>query len=151
MGFLPSCNCVSTTVWMHHLDAKEMYWQNKIDGKCAGLLRAVWNNFWERHTKKHQLYDPLPPISHSIYVKRIIHTGHCWWSIDEFIHKRRSPMDSNTRTHQGWPTSKDLRTSNLCRHWMQSRGPEKSDGWQWRMARKKERKGGEREREKERE
>ena len=25
IGFLPSCGCINTTVWMHHLDAHEMH------------------------------------------------------------------------------------------------------------------------------
>ena len=42
-------------------------------------------------------------------------------------------MDSFTCTHQCWPTSKNLRSSALCRHWMPFRGLTEAmgekDGW----------------------
>ena len=41
LRFLPVCGCVSTTVWMHHLDANEMH------GEKAGWelhKNATW--FW---------------------------------------------------------------------------------------------------------
>ena len=36
MGFLPSCDCVNTTVWVHYLDS------NKMNGEKAR---------WELHKK----------------------------------------------------------------------------------------------------
>ena len=50
--------------------------------------------------------------------------------------KTRSLIDSYTRTHQYRLTSNDLHISALCGHWMQSRGPAKSD-----VRRKKEHQG----------
>ena len=34
---------------------------------------------------RHQLYGHLPPITKTIQVRRIRHTGHCWRSKDELI------------------------------------------------------------------
>ena len=41
-------------------------------------------------------------------------------------HKQHFLMVSYTSTHQYWLTSNDLHASDLCRHWMVSRGPARS-------------------------
>ena len=72
-----------------------------------------------------------------------IHTKCLYKNIQAFSYheveqsrKRCSPKDSNVWTHQCWPTIKDLYTSALCEHWMQSRRPTRNDGWLGRIARK---------------
>ena len=37
MGFLPSCGYVSTTVWMHHMDANETHGE-KATQECYVLF-----------------------------------------------------------------------------------------------------------------
>ena len=47
MRFLPLCGCVSTTVWLHHLNSNEMVWEKARDelhkkAEDAALL-AGWS------------------------------------------------------------------------------------------------------------
>ena len=39
-GFLPSCGCVSTTVWMH-------YMEKKLDGNYKRMLHTILNISWK--------------------------------------------------------------------------------------------------------
>ena len=49
------------------------------------MLRAILNKSWRQHPSRHQLYGHLPPITKTIQVRRIRHTGHCWRRRDELI------------------------------------------------------------------
>ena len=67
------------------------------------------------------------------------HTNHsskmnkaCWALLENQgqTHKWCFPMESNIWTHSCWPTSKNLHSSPLCRHRIQSRWFIKNDDWQ---------------------
>ena len=55
------------------------------------------------------------------------HGEHCLGSKDKL--KQYSLMETNTWMHQCWPTGKELNIFVLCRHWMQFRGPARTDVW----------------------
>ena len=59
--------------------------ENKLDGSCTRILRAVLNKTWKQHPTRKQLYGHLPRISQAIRVRRTKHAGHCWRSKDELI------------------------------------------------------------------
>ena len=59
--------------------------EKKLDGNYTRMLRAILNKSWRQHPTRHQLYGHLPPITKTIQVRRIRHTGHCWRSKDEHI------------------------------------------------------------------
>ena len=66
-----------------------------------------------------------PPISQTIQVGRSKHVSHRERNKDALT---KSLMDSYAWSRLGGSTSKDLRTTATCRHWMQSRGPTRGDG-----------------------
>ena len=59
--------------------------ERKLDGNYTRMLRAILNKSWRQHPTRHQLYDHLPPITKTIYVRRTRNAGHCWRSRDELI------------------------------------------------------------------
>ena len=59
--------------------------EKKIDVSYTKMIRAVLIKSWNQHPTKHQLYGHLPPISQTIQVRRVRHSGHCWRSQDELI------------------------------------------------------------------
>ena len=59
--------------------------EKKLDGNYTRMLRAILNKSWRQHPTRHQLYGHLPPITKTIQVRRIRHTGHCWRSRDQLI------------------------------------------------------------------
>ena len=129
MWILLSCSHVSTIVWLQHLDF------NRVPGEKAR---------WELHKDAvccfEQILETTPnktptPTPHLNYLSKIDKT--CWILLERQRQscERHSPVDSYTWTHHCWPISKDLRSSALCRHWMLSRGPTKSEGWEGQMAR----------------
>ena len=103
MRILPSCSCVSTTVWKHHLNSNEKH-EEKAWWK---LLQECYQHFWTdpgtSTPQNSSCTDTLPPISQTIQGRWTWHTGHCWRSKDQL-----------TRwMHQSWLTSMDLETSAL--------------------------------------
>ena len=59
--------------------------EKTIDGTYTRMLRAVLNVSWKSHPTKARLYGPLPPVSHTIRVRRLTFAGHCWRSKDEIV------------------------------------------------------------------
>ena len=59
--------------------------ENKLDGTCMKMLRAIWNKTWKQHPTRKQLYGHLPHITQIIRVRRTRCAGHCWRSRDELI------------------------------------------------------------------
>ena len=59
--------------------------ENKLDGNCTRMLRAVLNISWQRHPTKDYLYGQLSPISHTIRERRTRFAGHCWRSKTEIV------------------------------------------------------------------
>ena len=57
--------------------------EKKLNGNYTRMLRAILNKSWWQHSKRHQLYGHLPPITKTIKVRRTRHAGHCWRSRDE--------------------------------------------------------------------
>ena len=53
MGYLPSCDCVSTTVWLHYQDSNETPRKKKtLDGNYTRILRAISNKTWKQKPTK---------------------------------------------------------------------------------------------------
>ena len=59
--------------------------EKKLNGNYTRMLRAILNKSWRQHPTRHKLYGHLPPITKTIQVRRIRHTGHCWRRRDELI------------------------------------------------------------------
>ena len=59
--------------------------EKKLDGNYTRMLRATLNKSWRQHSKRHQLYGHLPPITKTIQIRRTRQAGHCWRSNDELI------------------------------------------------------------------
>ena len=59
--------------------------EKKLDGNYTRMLRAILNKYWRQNPTKQQLYDPLPPITKTIKIRRTRHAGHCWRNRDELI------------------------------------------------------------------
>ena len=59
--------------------------EKTIDGTYTRMLRAVLNVSWKSHPTKARLYGPLPPVSHTIRLRRLTFAGHCWRSKDEIV------------------------------------------------------------------
>ena len=60
-------------------------WKKKLNGNCKRILRAILNKSWKQHPTKQQLYSQLLPISKTIEIRRIRHTGHCWRNRGDLI------------------------------------------------------------------
>ena len=108
-GFLPSCICVGTTVWMYHLDSNEIHGE-KAKWNFTRILRAVLNKSWKQHSTE-QLYGHLPLIWETLRWVRMN-------SYDLLLH-----MDT--------PVLAD----HICWLWIQSRRLTRGDRW---MARESE-------------
>ena len=70
MGILPSCSCVSTTVWLHHLDfskipGEKARWELHKDPICC------FEQILEAAPPPKRLYSHLPPITQTIQVRRV--------------------------------------------------------------------------------
>ena len=50
MGLLPSCGCVSTTVWLHHLDSNETLWE-KLDGSYTRIFQTNLGNNTQQNSR----------------------------------------------------------------------------------------------------
>ena len=81
--------------------------EKKLDGNYARMLHAILNKSWRQHPTRHQLYDHLPPITKTIQVRRIRHSGHCWRSRGR-THKRCTLMDPHT-----WPCKSRTTSTNI--------------------------------------
>ena len=121
--FLLICNCVSTTVLMHHNTNRTH------GGKARWELHknATLNiSCLKQHPTKQQLYGCSCPISQTSQVRRTRHVGHCCRRRNSNLHL----MNSYVWMCQCWQSSKDLQMSVLCGHWMQSIEPARYDGWE---------------------
>ena len=53
MEFLPSCSCVGTIVWLHHLDfIKTKHLEKKLDGNYTKMLCALLDTSWKKYSTK---------------------------------------------------------------------------------------------------
>ena len=94
--------------------------QKNLDWHYIIMLCPFLNKSMKPHLTKQQVYVHLPPISWIIQskIKKI-----CRAQLENQrqTHKQYSTMDSYTWIHQCWPIGKDLHTSALCGHRMQSK------------------------------
>ena len=44
--------------------------KKKLDGNYTRMLRAILNKPWQQHPTRHQLYEPLSPVTKTIQVRR---------------------------------------------------------------------------------
>ena len=92
--------------------------KKKLDNYTR-MLHAALNRTWIQHPTKQMLYGHPPPILQTIKVRQTRHARHCCWSKD----KLKSDVLLWTSTHE----HANVVQQALCRHWMQSRGPSRSD------------------------
>ena len=79
------------------------------------MLRALLIKVWKLHPTKQQLYGHLPHILQAIQERQARLAGHRRAKLGR-AHEQRSLLDSDSRTHQCWPTHKNLYSSALCKH-----------------------------------
>ena len=86
MGFLPSCCCVNTSVWIHYLNANETHgkkagWKQHVNAMCSikVILEATPN-------KTATVVTCLPSYKPSNYEQDMLEKS-------GGIHKKRSLMD----------------------------------------------------------
>ena len=100
MGFLPSCGCVKTTVWMQ-------YMKKKLDGNYTRMQRDILRKSWKQHsTKQRSLTSHLK--SHPSKTNKTCGTQlekqkrtHKWRSSIDPIQGRNSVgRQSRTYSHQ---------------------------------------------------
>ena len=106
MRIIPSCSCVSTIVWQHHLNSirEKARWRT-TQGCCV----LFWSNFGS-HTRQKNV-RPLIPITQTMKVRRAWHGGY-WWRSKKELTCDVLQMDTRKR-----------RKSALSGYWMSS------DGW----------------------
>ena len=77
MRFPPSCSCIHTTIWMHHMDGNKMH------------REKAW---WELHKNAMSYFEQILEvltqqnnISKTIQERQTRHAEHCWRNKDELI------------------------------------------------------------------
>ena len=82
----------------------------KKDGNCTRMVQAVLNKSKKQLPTKQQLYGHLPPISRTIQIRQIRHTGQCWRCKDGLIN------DVLPWTLSHWRASRTIRIyqQQLC-------------------------------------
>ena len=65
---LPSCDCISSTVGMHHMDINETHGE-KARGELHKNATCSLEQVLEAEPNKQQLYGCLPPTSQAIQVR----------------------------------------------------------------------------------
>ena len=77
--------------------------EKKLNGNDTRMPRAILNESWRQHPSKQQLYGHLPPITHTIKLRRIRHAVPCWRSKDELISDILLWTLSHGRKKAWWP------------------------------------------------
>ena len=78
----------------------------RILGVALRTCQKLWtilNKSWRQHSKRHELYGHLPPITKTIQVRRTRHARHCWRSRDELISDVLLWTPSHGRAKAGRP------------------------------------------------
>ena len=101
--------------------------EKKLDGNYARMLRTILNKSWRQHPTRHQLYGHLPPITKTIQVRWIRHTG--LLEKQGRAHKWCTPMDPHIWPDKSRTTSSNIHTAAMWRYRM----------WSWRPTRGDER------------
>ena len=104
MRFLPSCNCVHTTIWMNHIDTKKTFSKKsrwELDKNFACCLEQVLG------VVLHKTASVQPFASHNInHPSKTNKT--CRAQLEKQGRTHNSLMDSCTCTCQYWVTNKGL-------------------------------------------
>ena len=111
------------TTWM-----LTKYIKKKLYGNYTRMLCTRLNKSWKQQPTKQQMYGHLPPITQTVQVRHTRHVGYCLEE-QEQTNKQHSSMYPYICSHQCRPTSTNLLTSALCKHWVYFGGPAMSDGW----------------------
>ena len=77
--------------------------EKKLNGNYTRILRAILNKSWRQQPTKQQLYDHIPPITKTIYVRQTRHAGHCWRSRDKLISDILLWTPSHGQAKARWP------------------------------------------------
>ena len=77
--------------------------EKKVDGNYTRMSRAILNKSWRQQPTKQQLYGHQPPITKTIKIRRIRHTGHSWRSKNELISDVLLWTPSHGRAKAGRP------------------------------------------------
>ena len=59
--------------------------EEKLDGNCTRMQRAILNKSWKQHPTKPHLDGHQPPISKTIQIRWTWHAGHYWRSKGKLI------------------------------------------------------------------
>ena len=118
IGILLSYNCVSTIVWLHHLDSNEIHGE-KTNSKLHKDTSCCFEQILEAASYKTAAVQPLTSY---LTNKDKLSTAYMYEFLSNIL--QWTPTHGQT----SWLTSKNLHSSALCRHWMPSRGPTKSNG-----------------------
>ena len=97
MGFLPSCCCVHTTIWMHHINTNKMH-QNE---NFRRMQHTVLNKSWKLQPMKKQLYSHVTHLNN--HFSKTNMWGHCWRSKDELISNLLLWTPTHGCASVGWP------------------------------------------------
>ena len=111
MWFLLSSNCISSNIWMHHMDADKVY-KEKSRWELHKKVIIYTEQILEATSHKQQLYGHLPPISKAILVRQTRHAGHCWRRKNKIISYVLLWTPSHRRVSVGRPRWTYLR--QLC-------------------------------------
>ena len=118
MGFLPSCSCINTTVWMHHIDANKTHGE-KASGKLHKNAACCFELILEATFHKTAVVR-LPTSHITINPSKMNNTSETQLEKLGQTHERCCLIEFYAWTHHYQPTNKDLHKSALCRHWMPS-------------------------------
>ena len=66
MEFLPYCNYVHITIWIHHMDLTKCK-EKRVDENYSRIPHILMNKFWKRPSRKQPLFSHLLFISLTIY------------------------------------------------------------------------------------
>ena len=80
--------------------------ENKLDGSCTRMLRAVLNKSWKQHPTKKQLYGPPPHFTN--HTSKTDKTRGTLLEKQGRTHKRRPPVEVSTWARKCGPTGEDV-------------------------------------------
>ena len=132
-GFLPSCGCIHTTVWMHCRDTNKMH-REKARWELHKNATSYLTQILEAAPCETTSVQPL--ISHLANHPNKMNKA-CGTLLEKkgWIHKWHFSMDSHTWRCLFWPKSKNLFTLARCGHIMSFERPARNNGWKGWMKR----------------
>ena len=114
MGFFTSCDCVDTTLWMHHMNADKMH-REKTSWELHNNATSYFEQILEATPHETTVVRPLTSHlkNHSSKINKICRA---LLEKQDWIHKWCFSMDPYTWTCQCWLTSTNIFTSALWGH-----------------------------------